>query len=453
MKRALGALALAMVGCTDHRYVCVADLVPDQNTLIALSVTPPRAAGGDVTAHVEFGTDGGYGTSTPDASLAPDDTHVFDLLGLGPLVDATWRVMVDGEDVCDGTTETRNLPTGLVRFAVTTEHPELMSPEPYIMMAFMGLGGLAMIDRTGAIVWYKKPVDVTWVTAYWEGGTVLFNEFDPRHRTDIAMIRRDDAEGTELETVRTVEAHHTFSELPDGTLTFLRRDLRTWRDPSTDTDIPVIGDAVVEQAPDGTETTLFDAWDWLEVRTTPAFYKSFYRDGRDWTHGNAVSYDADHDTYLTSFSNLDTIVEISRTGGPVRWFGIDGTDPYGYAADSRQMNEPHDPRWTGPDTFTVYVTDESTDRSGIVEYHVNEDAHVLEQIWEYGFDRSEPAVKSYYLGQGFRLENGNELIKWAEAGRIAEVTPDGTMVWELRLYSGATFNEISLVPSLYGGAR
>lgn len=450
MNRALLVVPVALIACKPDPYLCAADLAPEQNTLIELTVTAPA----DADAHVVFSGDGGAEMSTPDAAVVAGEPHVFDLFGIGPLVRTAWSVVVGGTEVCAGDTETRNLPTGLAQFRITNDHPELTSPEPYMFLAINGVNeGLILINRAGDIVWYRKSDGAQWVTPYWRGETALFNEFDAQHMRDEAMIRRVDARGTEIEAIRTVQAHHTFTELLDGTLTFLRRDLRTWHDPVTNTDEPVIGDAIVERALDGTETTLFDAWDSLEVHTTPDFYKPFYRDGHDWTHANAVNFDEERGTYLTSFSNLDTVLELGRDGVAVRWFGTDGIDPYGYIDGARTMNQPHDPKWTGPDTFTVYITDDQAGRSGVVEYQVDEEAHALREIWEFGFQPNQPSHKAYFLGQAFRLENGNELVKWAQTGRIAETTPDGTIVWDLRLNSGSLFGEMSLVPSLYGGVR
>lgn len=438
----------ASIGCKPvEPFVCTADLAPEVNTVVRVSVLAPT----DADALVEFGVDGSYARQTPAAALVADQPQIYDLVGLGPLTRATWRVIAGGEEVCAGATTTRNLPTGLPQFTLTTDRPDLMSSEPHFMMAVNGSNaGLLLINRAGEVLWYRSAVDAQWLTPYWHGGGALFNEFDPRHMEDRAMIRRVDAEGVEIEAIRTKEAHHMFTELPDGTLTYLRRDIRTWFDPATQQAGPVVADAIVERRPNGEEIEVFNAWESLEVRVTPEFYMPFYRDGDDWTHANAINYDATRGTYLTSFSNLDTMMELNPTTGDIRWFGIDGEDPYGYVGQTRQLAKPHDPKWTGPDTFTVFITDDELGRSGIVEYEIDEDLHALRQIWEFGFAPGQPAHRAYFLGQGFRLENGNQLVKWAQTGRATEVAPDGTIVWDFRLAAGSLFGEMSVVDSLYG---
>ena len=211
-----------------------------------------------------------------------------------------------------------------------------------------------------------------------------------------------------------------------------------------------MGDAIVEQAADGTERVVFDAWDWLDVRVTPAFYGRFYLDARDWTHANSIHWRPEDDTFLMGMSNLSTLVLIDRQSGqPLKWFGTDGDDPYGYSEGSRHMHLPHDPTWTGPDTLMVFMTDDQVGRSGAVEYRVDEANHVLDEVWSYGFGSGEPIHRAFFLGQARRQTNGNTIVKWAATGRMVEVTPGKQIVWDLHLALGGTFEEADFIDDIY----
>jgi hypothetical protein len=69
----------------------------------------------------------------------------------------------------------------------------------------------------------------------------------------------------------------------------------------------------------------------------------------------------------------------------------------------------------------------------VLEIAIDEDERTAQTVWEY---RHDPDIYAGQWGDADRLNNGNVLSVWgqqsgAEASRIVEVSPDGTLAWEL----------------------
>src|SRR6185436_20956790 len=76
----------------------------------------------------------------------------------------------------------------------------------------------------------------------------------------------------------------------------------------------VLGNHIVEVAPDGTETEVWDSWDCFDpcVDVDDSL-------GPGWTFANALDYDEDTDSYLVSLRHLSSIASISRATGECNW--------------------------------------------------------------------------------------------------------------------------------------
>ncbi|MHC5307957.1 aryl-sulfate sulfotransferase [Bartonella sp. LJL80] len=81
---------------------------------------------------------------------------------------------------------------------------------------------------------------------------------------------------------------------------------------------------------------------------------------------------------------------------------------------------------------SILVFDNGNIRSGVTSPHsraVQINPLTGETVWEYT-DPVRPSFFSPYMGSAQRLWNGNTLICESAFGRLFEVTPDGTLVWE-----------------------
>ena len=99
------------------------------------------------------------------------------------------------------------------------------------------------------------------------------------------MVRStsSNGDGTTIRTIETPLGHHVFTELPDGTITYIALDRRT---PEYG---QVCGDALIEIAPDGSRTSTQHGAN-IPLYESDFFHADFYPQGRDWTHTNFVEY-------------------------------------------------------------------------------------------------------------------------------------------------------------------
>ena len=68
--------------------------------------------------------------------------------------------------------------------------------------------------------------------------------------------------------------------------------------------------------------------------------------------------------------------------------------------------------------------------SRVVEFQVDPDQGTLEEVWSFVHPDGRHIS---HLGDARRLPGGNTLISWSPEGRVMEVTPDGDIVWEIRV--------------------
>jgi hypothetical protein len=68
-------------------------------------------------------------------------------------------------------------------------------------------------------------------------------------------------------------------------------------------------------------------------------------------------------------------------------------------------------------------------------------------VWSYERPAAEQEFVRF-LGDAKKLDNGNVLIVWSSIGEIAEVTPDGDVVWQIET-PDCCFGRGQLVASLY----
>jgi hypothetical protein len=454
-----------IAACTHPRLGdCEATVDPAVATVLHVDWTTD-ATGGD--AWVDYGTNGDRELATPTVAAEPGadglEVHAFDLLGLPALTDVHWRGTTLGaggnELTCTGTTRTDNLPPGLPSLTLESADADAIADSPrYLLGNSFGPDGAwtFIVDREAEWLWYRvAPDGMDYVevlpTLDLDDQALWIGQYAKDHTQDLGAMVEVDLDGTELDQRRATGGHHVFTELPDGSLAYLSTDIRAWHDPAEGADVQVVGDRLVEQAPDGTERVVWSVWDWLPVTKGAEWDGNFYPQGHDWTHANALKYDAATDTYLLSMAHLRTIVEIDRpSGNPVRWFGpdvpIDGA--IGVAAGSLEFSNQHDPGWLPDGHLMMFATDEAAQASGGVEYAVDEEAGVLREVWRGGFDQH---LRTTFLGQSIRLANGHTIVNYAARGVVQELDADGVPVWDVRTSQGTWFAQVHPLDDLYAG--
>jgi outer membrane protein assembly factor BamB len=118
---------------------------------------------------------------------------------------------------------------------------------------------------------------------------------------------------------------------------------------------------------------------------------------------------------LISVLELDTVAVLDPDRGEIVW------------ALTGPWRKQHQPTVVGRGSLLVFDNlGAGPDRSRVLEI----DPFTQEVLWRYGGDRATDFF-SKTLGTAQRLPNGNTLITESENGRAFEVTPDGSVVWEL----------------------
>lgn len=399
----------------------------------------------------EYGVDGTYTCRAPGEPLADGAWHAT-LYGLPPFTDVSWRVVARGQgDDCEvtGITPTGGRPESIGEMEATTHLPDARDAFVYLAGAVMNSGGatLAILDREARLLWYA-PVpagraSLTTLLSH-DGLHLLANVFSMTVEDDQSEVFALDMAGRLGATVPTPWGHHSFRVLPDGTVAWLAVDIRSWTDPSTGETQDVVGDAVWTVAPEGSPTRLFSTWDWREPSAGSFWDLGFYPQGRDWTHGNAISWNEERGSFLVTLAGLDAVVEVdATTGAVVQAFGEDVGLPVEDWND--RLLQPHEATWL--ETGNLLVS--TLDLEGWVqaaEYEVDQQAGVLRRVGRWG----EQGVAALAQGQAVRLKNGNTLENSGTAGLVVEYTPEGDKVWELHAPLGYWFGTLTLLETMPG---
>jgi hypothetical protein len=451
--------AIAALGCEGGELQCTASADGEIATVATVAWNAREPA----MTRVQ------YGVGALDRSVAERRTEAgtvsVDLYGVPPLQTVRYRVESEGVDsgrirACEGEIDTRNVPVSLPSLEITVDETagEPDPATPYLVGAMWSTSSASFafsIDRAGQWLWYREypiglqPFEVLLATdSQQPGDGLLVNEYSSDHGQDLGQVRRLSWSGAELDAQQIEGGHHMFAQLPDGTLAWLAIDVRPWEDPDSGQVLDVVGDQVIERAPNGAERVVFSTWDLLPVTRGEDFDSTFYPQGKDWTHANAIQYVEAHDSYLVSLDNLRLVIEVDRNASSLRRsFGVEPVleDTFVVADGSLVFEHQHDARLEieadGTERLRMFCT--SGRASGGVLYAI-EDTGELRELERVGFELEQ---RSAFLGQMVPLANGNVLLNYASAGTLVELAPDGQPVWELRTGQGVLFGNVHPIGS------
>ncbi len=369
-----------------------------------------------------------------DTLSTPAGEGAHTLLGLaaGQSISYT-AVTIDGdrESTCEGTLTTDALASRYPELSVTVNEPSLQSDEQYVMGSFVSdPTAIYTIDRDGDLVWFQTADAERLISQSSRvmGSTdVIYNDFDSSFTDTTATLRRVSVTGEVVSEMPAYDHHHSFTQLPDGSIAYIRMDVREWYDKEEDETVDVAGDWIIEVAADGTEREIFSTWDAFEPVKHDLWGAVFYTDAKDWAHANSLRYNESSDTYLMSMGYSNIVVEVEReTGEVVRFFG-EGSD-YAFAGDSTPFDYQHSPHYT--DDGTLLMTSVAGDGIHAIEYAIDDTNKTLTEVWSHAKDEGHLV---FAMGHVQRLSNGNTLMSFGSGARIREVTPDNEIAWEVRL--------------------
>ena len=398
-------------------------------------------------AFVEFGLDGEFDAQTP-ASVDGREFHatLFGLRGDSDYVARAVVMTADGElSSREAHFVTGATPPSLPEIEVTDDGGEVTEEQGLMFTSIVDESSTAVvIDTLGNLVWWHALDDKEGVISRSvlsrDGASVLylFEHPSPDPTDTGTEIVRVALDGSDVESVPASGAHHDFVELPDGTLAVLRAE---WGEVDG---VEALGDRIDEISPDGEVKTVWSAFeDWS---STPADFDALEDHGGDWTHANALDYDAGRGAYVLSLRNLDTLLVIERASGDVlREIGGSKSDYLFSTTGARMFIWQHQFEL---DDDRLRIFDNGTpDEYGsrVAEYALDDEAGTATLEWTY---QTTPPMYCMALGDVSTLPGDDLLVTWSTAGQIDRLDADGSLLWRLNLGFGGALGYTTWVESL-----
>lgn len=237
--------------------------------------------------------------------------------------------------------------------------------------------------------------------------------------------------------------HHDFQILPSGNLLVLSYEDREV-DLGDEGLVQVLGDTIVELDSAGREVARWSSIEHLDPTRFPGELSrerltTSAAEGRDWTHGNAIHFNASDGTVLYSPRHQNQLVHLSWPRGEVlAIYGDDGD--YALEPGGSWFYSQHAPMWSGPDQFLVYDNGnerpvDSAPYSRVVEYRVDRETRRAREVfaWRTPFYTS-------FVGDVDVLPSGRLLVTSGVSddapGSVYEVDRSGRTRWGVRLPGG-----------------
>jgi len=350
--------------------------------------------------------------------LPAETTVQVTMHGILDGVERTWAL---------GPVRTGRLPTDLPAAVLAVADPALHRTEPWLLTSvdvgpapFFGPSYTVIVDLEGRIVWYRKTGGnrLTWQPQVSRrGGYILIDESDDFRRA--GFVSKLTVDLTRQQAVELPSWGSAFDELDDGSILYDEAE-------------NVVEFHLAHMDLDGNSSRLWSCFPWMNDYT-------------DETWGCAVSsirVDPIRNTILWSMFKTSTVVELGLDGTFLAEYG---RYPQGYSFDppASGFERQHFPVFTASDQLLVSTQSLDGTAQWAREYQVDEDDHVLRQIWAIETTRF-----AEYAGQAQRLANGNVLWELGSAGSILEMTDDGTVVWEAG-WNGHLVGHVTPIADLY----
>lgn len=421
-----------------------------------------------VDARVEFGWDGDCARQT--APMTNGTSHEVLLAGIpsnltGAATTACWTAVATDSMGVEQRSAPMEIaipapPQGTQFPTVTKDVPEKYD-SPYILVATILPPAHFVIDRQGNPVWAellddsRQTVNITQVPSM-DGFS--YSDYNSDHSIDDSHVRFVDYAGEITSSVQLPNGHHIYHLEADGAITYLGIDVRDvpgWG--------PVVGDTIMRIAPDGTVTELWNGWylyDMMPIIDEDGNGKSdddngFYPQGVDWTHANYFEYNAERDTYLISFRNINMVMEVAATPDAAgvheikRSFGHYGT----YTIEGKDADfiyHPHNAVYLENGNIIVMTMGRNGTASHVTELAVDDATRTATIVADFtsGGD-GVTGVDAKVQGAGERQPNGNTLINWGAGGLLQEVTATGEIVWEAEFKTAAFAGHAHAMDAFY----
>jgi Arylsulfotransferase (ASST) len=302
-----------------------------------------------------------------------------------------------------------------------------------------------------------------------------------------------------------VLTHHDVKTLPNGNILMIAWETKTFteaiaagRNPSYVTSLGLWPDHLIEVQPTG-PTSGEIVWEWhvwdhliQDYDSTKANYgvvgnhpelvdiNYVSSTKQDWLHTNSIDYNAEFDQILVSVLNFNEIWIIDHSTTTEEAAGHSGGNsgkggdllyrwgnPMTYDAgtvNDRKLFMQHDASWIDegcPGAGDILIFNNGANRPGSHYSTVDEITPPVDESGEYFLQPgtaygpetqtwmyiANPPTSFYasHISGAWRLSSGNTLITNGESGKIFEVTPEGSTVWQYS--TGGQLFKVVYVPS------
>lgn len=380
------------------------------------------------SVHVEYSFDEGIVETTP-ALPGLVGPHEQIVLGVPYDTPLTWRVVSGADPAVEGPAITTGaIPTTLPDLVLDTAVESAWDPADRFMLTSVSGEDpwssnrpgfwVVLIDRKGRYVWAVAPDAESWTffpKASRDGRAILFEEsffwtqFDEGANSMVHRIRLD---GTEDRVWATPGLAHSFDDLAEDTIAWFSSGEK--------------GENLVVSEGDAEPRTLWDCPAWLVTSDLD----------RGDCGANAIFWNEDRNTYTVSLWSHETVLEWDAVSGDVLWYA-DPNGGHGYTVSPVEATWlwQHEAQLLAPDRLLlssgVYpLPGGDYGATAAYEYQINHIARSMELVWSYV---SEPEFAANFKGSVHRQENGNTLQCYGSAGGVKEITPEGEVVWQIRM--------------------
>ncbi|MEP7127311.1 MAG: aryl-sulfate sulfotransferase [Chitinophagales bacterium] len=232
---------------------------------------------------------------------------------------------------------------------------------------------------------------------------------------------------------------HEFIVLPNGHSYLLAYDPQlvdmTVYNPAYNPNAVVVG-AIVQEL-DAGKNVVFQWRSWDHFQITDATHTLLSTSEIDYVHANSIYLEADGVSFLLSSRHMDEVTKISFTTGDIIWRLGGLNNQFTFIGDAQHFSYQHDARRIANGHLTLFDNGNYhfPAKSAAKEYILNEVAKTAKLTWKY--ERNLTGSSSA-MGSVQRLPNGNTFICWGLVystvfPSVTEVTPEGNIVWEMRL--------------------
>jgi hypothetical protein len=336
------------------------------------------------------------------------------------------------------------LPSDLPRYTASG-----VDPLPGYVVFAAGMYGLA-IDNTGRVVWYRRFANGPGLN-FMAQPTGRYVARPPTPEPgDLEPWVELDALGNET---RTLGCAHSLSSRPhdligerSGSYWIMCDDTRTM-DLTTNGGLAqarVTGTVVQHVAADGALLFEWNPFDHFEITDVEPAERSGM--SVNWTHGNALDFDADGNL-LVSFRNLGEITKIDVRTGAVIWRLGGRRNQFTFLDTSMPaFARQHGVRSHAAGGLVILDNLGNPAESRAERYIIDEAARTARLAQSYG---SLPRVVTLIGGSVQPLQNGRTLVSFGTEGRVEEYDAQGRVTWSILGHPGYVFRA-QRINSLYG---